>query len=165
MSAFGSESAGPGTTVWLVATEVTAGNLLGIGKVTGASFGPAAAAPDGVGLAGAAEAGLAAADDFPLPLPGDGDFGLVGGEVARRAPEVGGGVAPEADLPEPDDSDRDFSGRSGPSAADFTVAFDEAPRASAAVRSEDLSLPSGVSPFLLSDFGLGSTLSRTTVSG
>lgn len=123
---------------------------MGIGKVAGASFGPAAAASDGAGLAGAAEAGLAGADDgFPLPLPGDGDFGLAVGEVARRAPEAGGGVVePEADLP-----------------AGFPADFDEAPRASAAVRSEDLSLLSGVSSFLVSDFGLGSTLSRTTVSG
>lgn len=118
---------------------------MGIGKVAGASFGPAATAADGAGLAGAAEADLASDDGFPLPLPGDGDFGLAVGEVAGRAPEAGGGVV------EPE--------------ADFPADFDEAPRASAAVRSEDLSLSSGVSSFLVSDFGLGSTLSRMTVSG
>ncbi len=158
LSVFGSESARPGvsaTTVSSLAVEVTAGDFMGLGNVTADSFDP----PD-AGLAGAAPAD----DDLPvppLPLPDDGAFGLVVREAARRVAEAGGGVAPEADdLPEVEDSDCVFARRSEASAD-----FDGEPRASAAVRSEDLSFPSGVSPFLLSDSGLGSTLFRTTVSG
>jgi hypothetical protein len=161
---------------------VTAGDFIGLGNVTPASFDPPEADPPleadpPAPLPDAAASAFAASsDDVDLPappfsLPDDGNFGLVVREVARRADEAGGGVAPEADdLPEfelsefesPDfeDSDCVFSGRSGLSAD-----FDEPPSASAAVRSEDLSLPSGVSPFMLSDSGLGSTLFRTTVSG
>jgi len=151
---------------------------MGLGNVTPASFDPPEAAPPPLGAAsaGAAASRAPAADDDDLPaqpfsLADDGNYGLVVREDARRAGETGGGVDPEADdlpefdlseleSPESEDSDRAFSGRSGPSAD-----FDEPPSASAAVRSEDLSLPSGVSPFLLSDSGLGSTLFRTTVSG
>lgn len=170
-SAFGSaESAAPGEaarTVSSAAAEVTAGDFMGLGKVTADSFASPAA-----DLPGAASAGASSADDgLPTPLPGlgDGSFGLVGREAARRAAEAGGGVAPEADdlpevdeddLPEADDSDRVLSRR-----CELSALFDEEPRASATVRSEDLSLLSGVSPFLLSDSGLGSTLFRTTVSG
>jgi hypothetical protein len=139
--------------------EVTAGDFIGLGKVTAASFDPPAADP-----AGAAAIGVVSADDdlpVPPPLPGDGNFGLVVREAATRSAEAGGEVAPEAgDLSESGDSDLLFSDRSVLSAD-----LEEPPRASAAVRSEDLSLPSGVLPFLLSDSGLGSTLFRTTVSG
>lgn len=144
-STFGSaepepESTDPGAaarTVSSAATEVTTGDFMGLGKVTAAS----------TGAASADEASASADDDLltpPLPGPGDGSFGLVVREAA-------GGVAPEAD---------DF-----PDAGDLSALFDEEPRASAALSSEDLSLPSAVSPSLLSDSGLGSTLFRTTVSG
>jgi hypothetical protein len=132
-------------------------------------------------------AASAPAASAPLPLADDG-FALVVGELASLAPETGGGVMPEADgLPEAEESDCVFSRppeESGDeasgdeasgdeaSADEASGDFDEEPSASAAVSwedlsfgSEDLSLPSGVSPFLLSDSGLGSTLFRTTVSG
>jgi len=162
---FGSESAWPGvgaTTVWSEATEVTAGDFMGLGKVAADSLGPpeagfAGAASTGFCSAGAAPAGFASAgfasaggEDLPalpLPLPGDGIFGLVGRDAARRAGVAGGGVTPEADdLP-------------------VSADFDGEPRASATVISDDLSPPSGASPFLVVDSGLSSTLSRTTVSG
>jgi hypothetical protein len=163
LSAFASESSGPGvaaTTVLSAAIEVTAGDCTGLGKVTAASFDPPETDPP--------ETGFASADDddlplSPLSLPGDGSFGLVVREAARSAADAAGGVALEGDdLPEPEveDSDRGLSRRCAASAD-----LEEEPKASAAVRSEDLSLPSGASPFLLSDSGLGSTLFRTTVSG
>lgn len=149
-----SEAAGPGvaaSTVSSAAAEVTAGDFIGLGRVTAESFDPSDA-----GLAGAALAGFASADESdllapPLSLPGDGNFGLVVRVAARRSGVAGGGVAP---------GDGDFSGR-----FEVSSVLDGEPRASATVKSEDLSLPSGVSPFVLFDSGFGSTLFRTTVSG
>jgi hypothetical protein len=91
---------------------------------------------------------------LPLSLPGDDGFGLVARDAAMRGAVAGAGFAPE------EEADRVFSGRSAVSAD-----VDEELSASAAVRLEELSPPSGVSPFLLIDSGLGSTLFRTTVSG
>lgn len=128
------------TTVSSEATEVTAGDFMGLGKVAADSFGPPEAA--GAASAGFASAGFPSAGDEdlpvpPLPLPGDGIFGLVARDAARRAGVAGGGVAPEADdLP-----------------CEVSADFRDEPRASAAVRSEDLSLPSGASPFVVLDSG------------
>jgi hypothetical protein len=78
-----------------------------------------------------------------------------------RDASAGGGVVPDADaLPWAGEPDDVLAADLAPSAeADGALGF------AAAGRSEDSSLPSGVSPFLLSAPGLGSTLFRTTVSG
>jgi hypothetical protein len=153
LSVFGSESAWPGvaatvavTTVLSAAAEVTAGDFIGLGKVTAESFDPLE-----VGLAGAASACFTSAG---FASAGDDGFGLVLRVAAVRGAVAGAGFAPE------EEADRVFSGCSAVSAD-----VDEEPSASAAVRLEDLSSPSGLSPFLLTDSGLGSTLFRTTVSG
>lgn len=175
------------TTASSPAKEVSGGgDFTGLGMVTADSLDPpgaglAGAASVGFSSAAAASAGFASAgfastgassagfsstgdEDLPvppLPRPGDGSFGLVVREAARRAGVAGGGVAPETDgLPEAEESDRVFS-----PCREVSADFDEEPSASAAVRLEDLSWPSGVSPFLLVDSGLGSTVFRTTVSG
>ncbi|HWF80259.1 MAG TPA: hypothetical protein VN695_06705 [Streptosporangiaceae bacterium] len=176
LSVFGSDSTDAGadaagaTTVSSAATDVTAGDFVGLGKVA-----PDSSEPPVADLAVPASA----CAPSPFLLPGDGNLGLVVREAAMRAADAGGGVAPEADdlpgagdlseadvfsgtgvLPDADDSDRPFSRRCAVSSD-----FGEEPRASAGVKSDDLSLPSGLLPFLLSDSGLGSTLFRTTVSG
>lgn len=170
LSVFGSEPAWPGvaaTTVLSAAAEVTAGDIRGLGKVTADPPGAdlAGAASSGAALAcfpsaGAASAGFASAgeEDLPAPplplLPGDDVFELVVRDAGRRGAVAGAGFAPE------EETDRVFS---APSAVSADV--DEEPSASAAVKLLSLSSPSGVSPFLLTDSGLGSTLFRTTVSG
>lgn len=151
-----SEAAGPGvaaSTVSSAAAEVTAGDFIGLGRVTADSFDPSAAGLAAAASAGVGSAGVGSAGFDPA---GEGDFGLVVREAASRSGVAGGGVAPvDGDLPEADESERDFS----------PADFEGEPRASATVKSDDLSLPSGESPFLLFDSGLGSTLFRTTVSG